>query len=155
MATAKVSRAGAIAALKAAFPQVHRSVAFQMKDEADGLATTAQAHAPKKSGNYRQSIRVEPGKDDLTWRVVAGGPLTTKKVRAGVRDADFRAAASAAAAKGDAVHKGEFDYARQVEFKQDPVIFPLYRARKKAIKRRVGAAGRKAVKQLNLDLTRG
>lgn len=45
------------------------------------LVEPIRAAAPEgKTGDLKQSVRKEPGSDDLTWIVAAGGALTTKTI---------------------------------------------------------------------------
>ncbi len=101
-------------------------------DEAEGLAQAmriaASPHA--KSGNTVKSIKVIKTSTPGKVRVVAGGDLTTKEVRAGSGKS--------------------FDYVRAEEFgtvehKAIPFFFNTYRARKRGIKQRIAAGLRKAI----------
>lgn len=141
--------------------RVRQALEIQVAQEAADLAAAVKRAVPVDTGTLRDTVRVE--RDGDVFSIAVGGPATTKKVRSrkvaagrkktiGVSDADF---ARALLTGGN---RGEFDYARGVEFGHRtasgahvaarPFLFPTYRARKKAIRRRVKAAARKAVKQL-------
>lgn len=132
--------------------EVRAAVEAQLEKEADDMLAAIQRVVPVDTGNLRKSIRKEKGHRPLSWRIRAGGPLTTVKVRKGVRDRDFAKAAKSGG------NKGEFDYARGVEFGHlaedgtfvpaKPYFWPIYRARKKAIRRRLAAAAKKPLKTL-------
>lgn len=99
---------------------------------ADELADRMKTLVPVEDGTLRSSIRTEPGKDELSIKVAAGGPLTTKPVRDGA-DASY-------------------DYALGQEYgTQDmpanPFFWPAYRLSRKRIRNRLRRAIRKAVRE--------
>lgn len=132
--------------------EVRAAVEQQLEAEAEALAAAMRNNVPVDTGTLRDSIKVVPGKHALSRRIVVGGDATTVKVRKGVSDADF------AKAKAKRNNTGEFDYFRAVEFGHltpdgvpvpaQPFFFPTYRARKKALKRRIAAAARGPLKTL-------
>lgn len=141
-----------LARLAALPPAMQEAAASQLEQEVDQLVAAMQNVAPVgETGNLRASIRKEKGARPLSWRIVAGGPLTTVKIRKGVSDSSF---AKAKAGRGG----GAFDYTRGVEFGHltidgsfvpaEPFFFPTYRARKSGLKRRVMAAAKKPLKTL-------
>jgi HK97 gp10 family phage protein len=62
-------------------PKAARAVEAQARRLAAEMQKAASAHS--KSGKTVASIRAERGSSDTQWIVKAGGPLTTKEVRAG------------------------------------------------------------------------
>lgn len=138
----------------ARFPaELAEGLEAQVEQEAEELAAAMRANAPVgKTGRLRRSIKVLPGRHRLSRRVVMGGRLTTVKVRQGVSDRDFKRAR----AKGN--NTGEYDYSRAVEFGHltaagvmvhgVAMFFGTYRARRKAIRRRISGVARKLLKTL-------
>ena len=111
------------------------AVAAQLAIEADELVAAMQRAAPvdetsDNPGNFRDSIHHYPNPDrDLSVRILADARDAKGKFIGGNIEHGHRAAdGSHVAAK--------------------PSFFPTYRARKKAMKRRISTAGRKAVQQL-------
>jgi hypothetical protein len=120
-------------------PEGVKTAAFEeLKKQADALAAKITQAVPVDTGALKASIRVEPGSRPLSLKVLAGGSRTKRNMRRGTST--------------------EFDYARAVEFGHtteaggltpgQPFFFPVYRWKKKALKRAVGAAGRKAAKKI-------
>lgn len=115
----------------AAIPRATRAeIRKVLEKSADEMVTFAKQLAPVDSGTLRDSIRKEPGANDLAVVVTAGGEATTKAARAG---------------------QGEYDYALGVEFgtvdtPEQPFFWTSYRAVKKRAKSRASRAVRKAVK---------
>lgn len=132
---------------------VREALEDQLDEEADQLAAAIRRAAPKLTGTMARTIRARKGRRPLTRYVTVGGPETTVKIRRGVSDRDF---ARARRARGG--NRGAYDYTRAVEFGHltvngvhvpgQPFIFPTYRARRKAMRRRLAAAGRGALKKL-------
>lgn len=154
MASAKMLNLERVKARLRRLPQAMKAaVEEQLTAEAEELAAAMRRAAPVITGALRGSIRVEDGDRPLSKKVIAGGvPETRKRVRKGVADADF------AKAKATGGFKGEFDYSRGVEFGHrtpagghvaaEPFFYPTYRARKKAMRRRLTTAARKALKKI-------
>src|SRR5215467_2881802 len=100
--------------------EVRRDAIEQMNIEADQLVEQMKAVAPAgPTGNLRQSIRKEPGRDELHVRVMAGGPLTT------VQRKNYT-----------------YDYSRAVEFGTQahgahPFFWPSWRLRRGLIRSRM------------------
>jgi len=97
----------------------------------------------KKSRKTEQSIRSKAGKNDLQVLVVAGGALTTKRLRAGAKtDSKFDNEYDYALAEefGTAPHivGGKFAGARHPGSRPVPFFFPPFRALKKSMKRKMG-----------------
>lgn len=143
----------ALRRMRALYPEVAKVVIAETRIEVEKLAEAMKRVVPKKTGVLKRSIRVEDveGKPGV-FRIIAGGvPETRKKVRKGVKDADF------ALAKQAGNNKGEFDYARAVEFGHiaedgtqvpaDPYFYPTYRAQKRGMGRRISAKARKQLKE--------
>lgn len=138
----------AIAKLRRALPRITGAAVRQIEKEAKDLADAVRQAAPEgPTGNLKKSVearQVSP----TAWEVRAGGELTTKKVRAGVKAKDI------AKAKVAQNNKGEFDYARGVEFGHrtpdgehvpaHPFFYPTYRARKGGIRKRILASAQQA-----------
>lgn len=111
---------------------------------ADDLVRSMRRVAPVDKGALKASIRKEAGSSDLEVKVKAGGPLTTKAVRAGVK------------AHHVAEGKGVYDYANGVEFGHrspdgdhvpaDPFFFPTVRIKRKGVRRRCAKAVNDAIK---------
>lgn len=142
-----------LARIRALPPALSEALEDQLRIEADDLAAAVKRAAPVgETGNLKESVRVEAGDHPMALAVVVGGvPETRKKIRAGVRDSDF------AAAKLTGGNKGEYDYPFGVEFGHrapdgthvpaQPFLFPTYRARKKAMRRRLKARARKVIRK--------
>lgn len=101
-----------------------------LEKSAAEMVTLAKALAPVDSGALRDSIRSEPGKNDLSVLVMAGGEATTVAARSG---------------------QGDYDYSLGVEFgtaenEEQPFFWNSYRAIKKKAKSRATRAIRKAAR---------
>jgi len=124
-------------------PEAEKELAAANQNSAAVMVAMAQRLAlkPGGTGNLHNSIRYYPGRRPGAWVVEAGGPLTTKPVRKGV--------------------KATYDYALGVEFghatrpnksgatknvSKEPFFWPAYRAGKKTAKGRSTRALRKAIK---------
>jgi len=161
MASAKMlNRARILAKLRAAAPSVIQEVEAQLNLEAIELAAAVKRAVPKRTGTMAETVRVEPGDRPMSLKVVVGGvPATRKKVRQGVKKADFEKA------RQEGGFQGEYDYPMGVELGHravdgshvpaEPFFWPTYRARKKGMRRRMSAAGRRGLKNFDLDKTRG
>lgn len=127
-------------------PAAEKAVKAQLEKEANDLAELIRRRVPVDTGTLRESVKVMPGDRPLSMKVKAGGEPTRKKVRKGVKAADF------AKAKASGGSRGEYDYARGVEFgtseqPAQPFFWPSYRQRKRPIRRRISAAAKKAVRK--------
>lgn len=143
----------ALKRISAIYPEVVAVAERKLREEAGKLADIMRQRVPVDTGNLRASIRVVPVANKIgSVRILAGGVAATrKKVRKGVKDADF------AKAQQTGGNKGEFDYARAVEFghiakngKQvpaEPFFFATYRAEKRKIGRRISTAARKKARE--------
>lgn len=142
----------AIKRLRALRPDIVAVAEATLRQEADKLADTMRQRVPVLTGALKASIRTEdvPGKKG-NIRIIAGGvPETRKKVRKGVKNDDFLKAQRSGG------NKGEFDYARAVEFghtaqdgthvQAQPFFYGSYRSKKRAIGRRMSTAIRKKIK---------
>lgn len=106
------------------------------REEGERLAVAMRQVVPQGIDNRRElleSIRVEDGKRPLSVLVKAGGPLTTKEVRAGSGIA--------------------YDYSLANEFgtqkmKAQPFFWPTYRLMKKRIRSALSRKARKAIEQV-------
>lgn len=112
--------------------EVRQQLDKSVKKGADELVKEMKAAAPVVSGKLRESIRVEASKFPLSYRVKAGGALTTKPVRDGA--------------------KATYDYALATEFgtvDQNPEAFfyPSYRKLNKRIRRRIDREISKQLKE--------
>jgi hypothetical protein len=141
-----------LAAMRALPEKLQETCRAQLDAEAKELADAIRRVVPERTGTLRGTVRVEPSEDPLIRRVAAGGRATTVKVRRGVKDADFAKALQSGGAKG------EYDYARGVEFghlSRDgdhvgprPFFFQTFRARRKAMSQRLKSASRRTIKAL-------
>jgi HK97 gp10 family phage protein len=120
------------AGLRLAASAMDKSAPALVSDEAEGLARAMRqaASTHTKSGATVKSIQVQKTTKANRVRIVAGGDLTTKEVRAGSGKS--------------------FDYTRAEEFgtqeqKAIPFFFTTYRARKAGIKQRVTEGLRKSI----------
>lgn len=136
-----------------AIPERLKDVARgELEREATAMADEMKRGAPVDEGDLIASIVAEDTSEGtwLRWRVSAGGPRTTKRVRTAVRDSD--------AAKG----KGLYDYANAIEHghmtrpdatgkshkvEAQPFFWPVYRRRIKRFKRALARALRRALEQ--------
>lgn len=130
--------------MRALGPEVMKVLQVQMRQEAEDLAELMRRRVPVETGTLQQTVRVEDGPRPLTMIIRAGGEPTRKKVRKAVRDGDF------AKAKASGGAKGEYDYARSVEFgtsdqTAQPFFYPSYRQKKKGMQRRVKTAAKRGV----------
>lgn len=93
-------------------PEAARALADANRQSANDMVATARGFVPVLTGTLQASIRAEPaGTSTGAWRVLAGGPTTTRRARAG---------------------QGDYDYALGVEFgtsdtRNAPFFFPAYR----------------------------
>jgi hypothetical protein len=118
----------------AALPKTAQdAAASELEAQANALADLMRRVAPVRSGNLRQSIRVERNinKHALSFSIKAGGPLTTVDARQHGFVTAFRAARAGKAIK--------FDYSRAIEFGRvgaaaHPFFFSSYRLAKKKIR---------------------
>lgn len=123
-----------------------KAVKAQLEKEAADLADLIRRRVPVDTGTLRDSVRVTPGDRPLSLKIKAGGETTRKKVRKGVKDVHF------AKAKITGGSRGEYDYARGVEFgtseqPAQPFFWPSYRQRKRQIRRRMSTAAKRAVRK--------
>ena len=127
--------------LLAIVPEAEKELADANQKSAQAMVDMAKRLAPFISGKLHDSIRLEPGEKFGSWLVRAGGPTTTKSVRAGV--------------------KVFYDYALGIEFghksrpnksggtqsvAKEPFFWPAYRAQKRPAKGRATRALKKAIK---------
>lgn len=137
-------RERALRRMRALGPEVRKAVRAQLAKEAEDLADLIWRRVPVDTGTLRDSIEVRPGKRPLSMTIKAGGEPTRKRVRKGVKDAHF------AKAKVTGGSRGEYDYARAVEFgtseqQAQPFFWPSYRQRKRTVRRRMNAAAKKGL----------
>jgi hypothetical protein len=118
-----------------ALPQpVKRRVHAQLEANSKELVEMQQRVVAKDEGDLAASIKYEDISDEgrIAFRVTAGGPTTTREVRAGSGKS--------------------YDYANAVEHgtsdtKAKPFFFPSYRAKRKAFKAGTNKAARAGVKE--------
>lgn len=113
---------------KAVKPKVKAAV----DQGANEMANRMRYLAPEDDGDLKNSIRVEAGPNELSATVTAGGPTTTRPVRAG--------------------QSAEFDYALGQEFgtaetQAQPFFWPSVNSTKKRVRRRIDRAIGKAIKE--------
>lgn len=112
--------------------QVRAAAAAEALLQAQALGAAIQRMAPKgDTHKLAESVRVEGGRFGDRFYVKAGGPLTTKPVRAGA--------------------SATYDYANAVEhgtqtMKAEPFFYPTYRANRQQMKRSIQNVIRKAAK---------
>lgn len=130
-----LARSHKLESLRRRLKAIPAAVKSQIRDaldkSADEMVATMKRLAPVDEGALRESIRKEPGDHDLSVKVTAGGPMTTKEVRKG--------------------SGAEYDYALGVEFgtsdtAAQPFFWPSYRLGRKRVKARSKRAVTKAVK---------
>lgn len=132
-------------------PVVAEAAKAELEAQVEQIVEAIRRAAPVGvTGKLRESIRAVPGDRPLTFKIVAGGYLTRKKIRAGVKESDF------AKARVAGNNKGEFDYVRAIEFGHvgpdgkfvpaDPFFFSTYRAWRPKLIRAVRASVRKRLK---------
>jgi hypothetical protein len=117
---------------KALAPEAARAMAAVNEQSANDMVAIAKGFVPIRTGTLRNSIRAEPAGGTVetgAWRVLAGGPATTRPARNG---------------------HGSYDYALGVEFgtsdtPRQSFFFTSYRL----IKRRHRARATRAVNQAN------
>lgn len=129
-------KARAIARMQRLHPAITRRVKAQLADEAASLVEYQQRIVPVRTGTLRETIKHEDVSDEsrIAQKISAGGAATTVKVRGGVSDEDFAAG------------KGEYDYARAIEFGTSdqpavPFFFVAYRNRRPKLRARLVEAG--------------
>ncbi|BBF93378.1 hypothetical protein [Blastochloris tepida] len=119
----------------------------ELEHQADALVAEMRAKVAKgETGHLAASIRREPGPRPNSVRVRAGGTLTRKPIKG---DSIFGAfvAGLKAGLKGQEPY---YDYARAIEFgiqgvPPQPFFFATYRKRKRAIRKAVKDAMKRAV----------
>ena len=136
MADAKMLRRERMRQRFAKLPTAMRAdVGAQLKTEVDDLVAAQRRAAPvdktaKEPGQFRDSIHAYPNPDrELSFRIIADAKDENGDPIGGKIEHGHRAR--------DGTHVAAV-----------PSFFPTYRARKKGMKRRVAAAGRKSVKRL-------
>jgi HK97 gp10 family phage protein len=114
-------------------PAIRKSQRVEILAAARDLVAAQKAVAPVDDGTLRDSIRLEDASsaDRIAIKVKAGGPTTTKSVRAGVQ--------------------ASYDYAMGAEFgtsvtPAQPFFYGPYRARRKQFRRKRDKAAREAIK---------
>lgn len=160
MARARMLNLARVKARLAALPPVVvQATSAAVQKEAQGLAEAVKRAAPVDEGDLRGSVHVEPGDHEGAAKIVVGGAATTRGI--GKRTYDRSVALGSGDTKGRVKTVGgqhvTYDYALGVEFGHrarngshvpaQPFLYPTYRARKKAMARRIKAAARKAIKQ--------
>lgn len=157
MATVGIkNKAAVIAMIRQASAAAAQAAEAATKDEVDAFAAAVQEVAPVgETGVLKASVRVEPGSKPGFWAVVVGAiPATRKKVREGVKPADYQSARQSGG------YKGEYDYPLGVEFGHktpegvhvpaEPFLFPTYRARKSGMRSRIRRSVLAAYQKFNL-----
>lgn len=119
-------------------PDARALIQKALNKGADEFISMAQRTAPQDEGDLKNSICKEPGNTDLSVRVLAGGPLTTRPVRQG--------------------KSATYDYANAIEFGTNvrhahPFFYSSYRLLRRRIKARIQRAVRAAVKRTAADLS--
>ena len=97
--------------------EVHAQAVAELNNQAQQLASLIEAVAPEHEGVLKTTVKVVPGQNDTTVRIVAGGQQTIRQ-------------------NGSSK---PYDYARADEFGTQkmparPFFFPTYRLRKKAMR---------------------
>lgn len=133
--------------LKALPVEAKRQMAAALDKDADELVAAQKALAHFRSGKTKESIRKEPGANELQVIVRAGGPLTTKEVRTGSGAPYDYALGEELGTKGHIVgglYAGAWSPGTK---KQDTAFFwPAYRLLKKRMRSRIKRAVNKAAK---------
>lgn len=115
-------------------PETRKELAGTLLAGARELIGDQQMLAPVDEGDLVSSIRMEPGRDELQIKVVAGGtPGTRKEIR-----------------KGSGVYT---DTALAMEFGNQrvpaqPFFFPPWRAHRKRMRRKIAAGVRKVARKV-------
>lgn len=110
---------------------VRATVMGQLPQIAEEVAEAQRLLAPENEGRLKQSIRVEPMPEQLAVAVRAGGPTTTRPVRAG--------------------STVTYDYALAQEFGRkgmdaNPFFWPGFRMVRKRVTNKIKLAIRKAIR---------
>lgn len=127
-----VNRAQFFHKLESVVPGMAVTLAVANEASASEMVSIAKNLASFEDGTLQQSIRMSRGLRPTSFQVEAGGPTTTKLVRAG--------------------HDAEYDYALGVEFgtqnmRARPFFWPAYRVMRKKFKGRAARAINQAVKK--------
>jgi len=108
-----------------------KAIKAELYAAAGFIADEMRIAAPRgPTGNLQKSVRVEPGRGEFSVVIKAGGPLTTKPVRAG--------------------QSARYDYSLGTEFGtvkqgEKPFFWNTYNANKKRAKNRIRKAGKSAI----------
>lgn len=133
--------------LKRLAPEAGAALAKVNDQAADEMVALARSLAPVKTGRLRESIRKVPGPGRGSVIVKAGGPTTTKQVRAGSGQA-FDYALAAEFGTSAHTNEGEFAGSRNPGARRQPFFFPSYRVVRKKHRGRTTRALNKSIKKV-------
>lgn len=135
-----------LAKLRSLVPNVDKAMGEANQGSADEMATLARSFvAIGKTGKLKASIRVERGDRPGSHRVLAGGPSTTKEVRAG-SGKPFDYALGVEFGTSQHTNGGMFKGSENPGARRQPFFWVAYRLMKKRIKARNTRAINKAIK---------
>jgi hypothetical protein len=137
LADARVLRSRRLLNLRQIPVSVRRAVAAQLATEVDGLAAAMRRAAPVDNATQDADVHL---RDSVHAYKTPGRPLSYRII-ADAKDGETGNFIGPHVEAGHKARDGSHVPPR-------PFFFPTYRARKKGMKRRLSAAGRKAVKQL-------
>jgi len=136
------------ARLRKLVPGVEAQVGKANLESANEMASLARGYAPTgATGKLKASIRIEPGPRVGSYRVLAGGPATTKSARLG-SGKPFDYALGVEFGTGAHVNAGMFAGSQNPGARKQPFYWIAYRMMKKRIRSRVTRAINRAIKAL-------
>lgn len=111
--------------------EARREIGVALDQSAAEVVAVARQLAPSEDGALRESVRQEPGANELQRVIEAGGSTTTRPVREG--------------------QSPTYDYANAQEFgtaeqEAQPFFYPAWRLARRRAKNRISRAVRKAAK---------
>lgn len=129
------------AKLQKLVPGIGKAMGEANRQTADEMAALARSFAPVKTGKLRSSIRVEPGPRPGSYRVLAGGPSTTRY------GYDYAAAMEF----GTSAHTnaGVFKGSENPGVHRQPFFFVALRLVRKPMRSRAARALNKAIKAVS------
>lgn len=133
------------AKLQKLVPNIDKQMGAANLQSANEMASLARGYAPTgATGRLIGSIRVESGQNAGSYRVLAGGPATTKTVRAG-SGKPFNYALGVEFGVKPHVNAGLFAGTQNPGARKQPFYWPAYRLMKRRIKSRATRAIKNAI----------